>query len=84
MFHLLLRIQFNLLPLTTTIAVASTTTTSVILIVVVVVSYVEKKLPNLFNARSKSVKFSPGNWLPTRMGPIIVRVIHHRAKTNLL
>jgi hypothetical protein len=71
--------------LTTTIVVASAATMSVIsFIVVVVVSHVEKQLPNLFNAHSKSVKLSPGNWFPTRKGSIIVRVIRHRAKANLL
>jgi hypothetical protein len=54
------------------------------IVVVVVVSHVEKQLPNLFNARGKSVKLSPGNWVPTRKGSIIVRVIRHRAKANLL
>jgi hypothetical protein len=73
--------------LTTTITVASASTTlviSFIVVVVVVVSHIEKQLPNLFNAHSKSVKLSPGNWFPTRKGSIIVRVIHHRAKANLL
>ena len=49
-FHLLLKIRFNLLPLTMTIIDASATTMSVIsFIVVVVVSHIEKQLPNLFN-----------------------------------